>query len=270
MTVVDTQLHLPTDQEKGEQIGYHPLIADAWAETVAASFQDKYSEHDEDYAIVPTVTNREYGSEDEFYLAALEDRRVSVPTRAVEIDQGYYSANVIGRYDPSYFGEIDGREQFIDQLLEHGYEYKDESAILLSHPFSEDGGLLRGEDRESELYQNIVEAADQLHIYTDQNSNAWMDAFQDRPWSFLNNVRGDWFGFDYWSLEDDTDGVIRNIGCSDAKDPKLAGQGASYNPDYDELPDLDDLTTFLDDTGTYPFTFPIPARNMIRKIGSAL
>lgn len=270
MAVLDTQLHLPTDTGKGEQLGYTPPIPDLWVEQVAAAFDETYGDVDDAPAIVPTVTNRTYRDTDELYLAALRETDVAAPTRAVELDDDMYSANILGRYDPSYFGDVGDRDAFIDAIMEHTADYADDTAVLLSHPFSKDGGLFRDMAPDDDRYQQMVDLADDHAVYTDQHGNAWTAQFAEFPWSVLNRLDNDRFGLQYWDITADTDGTVPDVGCSDAKDAELAGYGASFNPDYGTLDDFDDVTAFLDHGSTLSFTHAVPTEKMLRKIGSGL
>ncbi|MDY6789053.1 MAG: hypothetical protein SVV03_03755 [Candidatus Nanohaloarchaea archaeon] len=275
--VLDTQKHLPSDEGKGGYLGLELPDAEEYGAAVRESLESKF-ENTTEYAVIPTIKNRRPEKKDEPYLKSLEDSGIKVPATAVELEvgeHGEYGVNIIGAYDPSYFEDLDkysenAREEFIDAVLEHNRKYKDSSALLLGHPFSGGGGILRGLDRGSGVYNQIKNAAKELDVYTDQNGNAWLEKFKKQPWTALNDFKGDLMGLNYWNIEEDADCAIKNVGCSDAKDPELAGQAASHNPGYSGMNDMRDVKEFLDSEKTSVEINEVPTGKFLRKMGDGI
>ena len=221
MFVIDGQVHLPSDGEKGTPYGYTPSEPDTWTSEVAGSLG-------EDSGAVVYVTNREYNDEDEAYIDALEDRGVDL-LRGYEYDTGEFQINFFGETEYSeideYLSGHSSGEEFADGVLSYAEDHReDDFGIPLSHPFSDPGGLLRGEDPDSDVFQALVEASEYAPVYSDQRSNFWLNEFRRFPWSLGNRLMGDRFGFrEEFDIEEASNGAIQELGGTDAVHPGVIG-----------------------------------------------
>lgn len=256
MASIDFQLHLPTDEEKGEYLGYQEPTPQEWAESLEQNTT-------EPLYIVPTVTNREFQKQDEEYLTSIKDAdQVEIPFKAIEVDEGQNSVNIIDK-EPEY-GFFDDTEDEAEELLRDTRNYLEENSgaiALLSHPFSKAGGTFRDLDPDSQEI-DLIEQTDR--VYGDQNTNPWINTFRNQPWRVLNDFDDDRFGLndDYNNLGVD----IIDIGSSDVKDAELTGNSVTEVETAFDYPselvgELDNSETMLDD---------IPPSIMLRKIGSGI
>lgn len=259
MSFVDFQIHLPTDLQKGEYLGYNSYNQNQWAEDL----ENAQKRYDEELYIVPTVTNRGFNEADSLYIEALEDTKVNILGRGIEVERAGNSFNIIGEsIDYNIFQDI---EEDATSLIEAGKEHIEEyfdSFMLLSHPFSKEGGILRNksaEDYELSLIRDID------RIASDHHSNAWINTFREQPWKFLNDVDEDRFGLtqDY----DDLNLELQDIGSSDVKDASLAGSSVSYVPEKH----ISSVEEAYNEAITSEFEANLlPSRVILRKIASGI
>ena len=256
MRYVDFQVHLPTDQEKGDYLGQQQYQPQEWAQKIGRLKEGELY-------ITPTVTNREFTKQDKKYIqAAQQQENIEILGKGIEIDTGPRSINIISQ-EPSYnfFEDAETKYQLVEAAEQH-LEEQNNSFALLSHPFSKDGGLLR--DSRPESYE-VKTLNDMDRVAGDHNTNTWIETFRKQPWRTLNQIDDDRFGlqqkYDNHGLE------IPDIGSSDVKDPVLAGTSRSpLTTEPETLIDAYQQAT----QNTKPQVDTIPTGIMMRKIGSGI